>query len=814
LSVTWNGGGSNNNWSNGANWLGGVAPGTGAAIIFSGTTQTSTNNDISSGTTFASIEFSASNFRLAGNAVTLTSGVIVDSGISNSTISLPVALSGSNTFNIAGSALSDSGVLSGAGSLTKTGSGPLVLSGANTRTGNTTLSAGTIDINSPTALGTGTFIIGGGTIDNTSGQPVTVANTQQWNSSYTFGGTNNLTFTGSASVSGSPQVTVTNSNGTLTENSTLTFTTSGGAGLTMAGAGGLSLNGTLSASGGFNATVSGGALNLGANTYLPNGTMVTVGNGASGATLVLNSNQTIGGLSGNAHGSVVLNNWAQLVVNAGTWSGTFAGVISGYGNVVLAGTTGSWTLSGTNTLIGGATVNGGTLIAGNNSALGNSGNSLEVNPAGTFNLGSYTIPVGALGGYGTISMAANGALNLATGSGAAGANSYYGGTFSGPSGSYVNISGSGTVTFSGNNSGYNGKVTVNAATLDLEGLLKSPWSSSVLSVSNSGRVVGADSPLTFTNVQTSHNGPVYQFSATAVDALTGASGMSMVWQVTDTTGQLVASQTTVATNSTFNFTPPATAWYQVALVASDSDATSAVDVVSSGTLSSGGGPQTPTVTLASSTKVAVSGQTVSLTAQLPSGATGTVAFYDGLICLDPSGASNFVLGASDGTLGLFTASGGGYSSPAGPFAFDTLTGSWGSGFTLSARDGTKETFNSAGQQTSFVDAADNTTTYTYPQAGGQLQYVTYDGVTVTTYSYNGSSQLSSIVNNVVSGPGPVGTTNLSYYGNGQLQLITEKGTDSQATATTTLTYFRRRATPRRSPTCRRPPTWQGPTPFM
>ena len=47
---------------------------------------------------------------------------------------------------------------------------------------------------SATALGTGTFTINGGTLNNTSGAPLTLTtnNTQNWNGSYTFTGSNAL----------------------------------------------------------------------------------------------------------------------------------------------------------------------------------------------------------------------------------------------------------------------------------------------------------------------------------------------------------------------------------------------------------------------------------------------------------------------------------------------------------------------------------------------------------------------------------------------------------------------------------------------
>jgi hypothetical protein len=72
------------------------------------------------------------------------------------------------------------------------------------------LSAGKLNINSTTALGTGLFTIGDGTtIDNTSGAALTVANAQNWNGSFTVTGTNDLTFnTGAITLGAASTVTV------------------------------------------------------------------------------------------------------------------------------------------------------------------------------------------------------------------------------------------------------------------------------------------------------------------------------------------------------------------------------------------------------------------------------------------------------------------------------------------------------------------------------------------------------------------------------------------------------------------------------
>ena len=84
---TWVGGGGNNHWSNAANWLSGVAPSGGDQLIFQGTSLTSTQNDLTAGTSFQSLEFQSASFSIAGNSFTVTGGITTDSGVSGTAIS-------------------------------------------------------------------------------------------------------------------------------------------------------------------------------------------------------------------------------------------------------------------------------------------------------------------------------------------------------------------------------------------------------------------------------------------------------------------------------------------------------------------------------------------------------------------------------------------------------------------------------------------------------------------------------------------------------------------------------------------------------
>jgi autotransporter-associated beta strand protein len=161
---------------------------------------------------------------------------------------------------------------SGALTLTKIGNGALTLTGANTYSGGTTLSAGTLNINSATAIGTGTFTIAGGTIDNTSGGAITLTNNnvQNWNGDFTFTGSNDLNLgTGAVTPNATRQVTA--NGGVLTVGGVIGGL---GIGLTKAGAGVLLLGAANSYTG--TTDVTAGTLRLGAANAINTGSAVSV----------------------------------------------------------------------------------------------------------------------------------------------------------------------------------------------------------------------------------------------------------------------------------------------------------------------------------------------------------------------------------------------------------------------------------------------------------------------------------------------------------------------------------------------------------
>jgi fibronectin-binding autotransporter adhesin len=181
---TWTGGGSDNNWTNPANW-GGLAPLAGDALVFAGTTRLAPNNDYAAGTSFSSIRFNAGagNFVVGGNDLVLSGGtsalvnatssgtMVINNNVTFSTLAPSISTFNGGTTHINGDVNNggmnltvDSsgtahlyGILSGAGNLTINTAidNVTLLSGVNTFSGDVTVTKGGIRIQNSQGLGLG-----------------------------------------------------------------------------------------------------------------------------------------------------------------------------------------------------------------------------------------------------------------------------------------------------------------------------------------------------------------------------------------------------------------------------------------------------------------------------------------------------------------------------------------------------------------------------------------------------------------------------------------------------------------------------------
>ncbi len=283
---------------------------------------------------------------------------------------------GGNTTNINTSTntVNWTNVLSGTSQLTEIGLGTLALSGANTWNASSfTLTSGTLALNSTTALGTSTpnLQISGGSLDNTSGGPITLVNNnpEKWiASSFTFVGSNSLNVgTGNITLSGNTTVQVNAS----------TFTVGGaiaglGIGINKTGPGTLALTGVSTFNGEMN--VAGGTLSLGKTGSLAAGIL-----GLNGGTVTTSAGYS----TSQSFVFTNMNTGANTLSIANFSSGSLAfglGTINrGEGstlNITSIPATGTITTvipNSTPTILGGwATVGGNTwaVSAGNNVSAG------------------------------------------------------------------------------------------------------------------------------------------------------------------------------------------------------------------------------------------------------------------------------------------------------------------------------------------------------------------------------------------------------------------------------------------------------------
>ena len=167
LALRWSGGSLiDDTWSQGTNWMDGIAPTDGNLLIFDGTTRLDNTNDLTDGTLLSSgilFQNSAGAFTLNGNALILD-GDITNQSSNTQTINLPLSIVADGwsiaaaagpivvggdidtcgyTLTVTGdSDTAIQGAVSGAGGLTKTGSGVLTLTGENSYSGDTNVLGG------------------------------------------------------------------------------------------------------------------------------------------------------------------------------------------------------------------------------------------------------------------------------------------------------------------------------------------------------------------------------------------------------------------------------------------------------------------------------------------------------------------------------------------------------------------------------------------------------------------------------------------------------------------------------------------------
>ena len=382
-----------------------LAAPTGTSI---GASTSSSNVDLTTGNITAQTTVSANtiNMRNFNIAMTGTSQVLSTSGLLSSG-SASATLGGGTTpllqagtaggelvvrVNGSSDALNISSVIqnnTSASSLTKAGAGTLTLSGANTYTGATTINAGTLTVSGGSAIeNTGAVIVDRGAVfklgaSETIGSIAGAGNVTLGANTLTTGGDDSST-TLSGVISGASGGLTKSGTGTLTLTGSNTYT-----GATTINAGTVNMTGGL---GNFLGAlqINAGTLNVTARINFGDATLADVAGATLDYTGVTGTHQVLSLSGGGANGgNLVLGN--SLFIT-GSLSTSYAGIISGTGALVQAGT-GTQTLSGMNTYTGTTSIQKGTLsvssISSVNGGASNLGSPTTV-AAGTIQIGTTT----------------------------------------------------------------------------------------------------------------------------------------------------------------------------------------------------------------------------------------------------------------------------------------------------------------------------------------------------------------------------------------------------------------------------------------
>jgi fibronectin-binding autotransporter adhesin len=470
----------------------GALAGSGGYVTNSGSSATFNVEGNNSNSTFAGVIESGIALDKTGSGTLILTGTNTDTGATTIGAGTLELGNGSIVGSLAGnitdnsvlafdnpSAQTYSGVISGSGSLTKSGSGTLTLSGSNSYdgSGGTTITAGTLQVDNSTALGStaNALWMSGGTLDLN-------AFTETVNAFYGVSMVTN-------NASGGATLIVGSANGDSYNSGTIENGTSSGGTVTLeqTGTGELQLGGTDTSSGVVEAY--GGTLQMISSTALGSNANLDI---SSGATFDLHGYGEVFNSFSGSSGSVMTNSasstTATLIMGAnngyGGFYGTFENGTGSGGGVVNfeKDGTGSFTLGGTDSSTGSLEAYGGTFSLATSTSTSTTiwvmAGTLQVAYAsaltstpelyiygGTLDLNGYSETLNDLyGSSGTIiTNNSSTASTLTVDSGT------FGGTMENGSGTVALVKNtSSTLTLSGANT-YTGGTTINAGYVDLGG---------------------------------------------------------------------------------------------------------------------------------------------------------------------------------------------------------------------------------------------------------------------------------------------------------------------------------------------------------
>ncbi|UXN58146.1 autotransporter-associated beta strand repeat-containing protein [Phyllobacterium zundukense] len=387
-----------------------------------------------------------------GNFNQTIQGGSITGGPGGGTLGVIQNSTGTGTFTIA-STIVDNG---GATAFAKAGTGKVALSGANTYTGGTTISGGTLSVNSIANGGQASAI---GASGSSSDNLVIEGSTLQYSGITTTSDRGFTLVTSGAITAGT--IDVANAGANLTFSGLVTSPDN--AGLTKTGAGTLTLANAGNDYVGVT-TVAGGT--LAATTLADGGANSSIGASSSASSnLVLQGGGKlgyIGATTNSDRGFTLGTGGGGIDVSSAATTLTLSGTAVGTGSLTKTGA-GTLVLSGTNTYSGGTTISAGTLRAGSAQAFGTGLVTLANTNSATLDINGFNTTFSALQGGGP--SGGNVALGAATL------------TLSGGTGTYAGvISGTGKLaliaganqTMTGCNHTYTGGTTITGSTLNVD----------------------------------------------------------------------------------------------------------------------------------------------------------------------------------------------------------------------------------------------------------------------------------------------------------------------------------------------------------
>jgi fibronectin-binding autotransporter adhesin len=422
-NFTWNGGGSDNNWSTPLNWTSSVAPANdgSADATMAGSVRPSPTVDIPWSIDSLGYSSNCAAFTLGGSALTIGAGGIVNRSSNVQILNTPIVLGADQSWYCGGNSRSNvfcygnvnnnghvltivgnsgallNGNISGSGSLVVSTTGSVDCYGSNSYSGGTVLNQGELYITAGQALGASgsPITFNGGLLYINNSASMTIAS-----GGITLG-------TGGGQIrTAQPQFSTITIPGNIQGPGSLKFSGGGPESPFI-----LSAANTFS---GYSSIAYPGYLQLDNSLALQNSTFAN-GNTVYSELLFGTSTTTLGGLTGlgtlNLSGTVSIGN-----NNAST---TYSGSLTGAASLIKIGS-GTLTLGATNTYVGPSTVNQGSLVVNSSmlspvtvnsgGTLGGSGylSSVTVTPSGQIAPGN---PLGTLTISGSLSLASSAVMD-------------------------------------------------------------------------------------------------------------------------------------------------------------------------------------------------------------------------------------------------------------------------------------------------------------------------------------------------------------------------------------------------------------------